>query len=179
MNIIERARIFATDRHAGQIRKGAAQEPYVTHPAEVAAFVANWGGSPEWIAAAWLHDTVEDCPPTSQAELEQLFGAEVAALVGELTDDKSLPKSERKALQVRNAAGKSSGAALIKIADKTCNIRSLRLSPPMDWSVARKIAYVEWACDVVAALPDLHGTALKVFNHEVRQTRDQLSDATF
>lgn len=178
MTLIERARVFATERHDGQIRKGAAAEPYITHPQEVAALVEKWGGEETWVAAAWLHDTVEDCPPTSVAELETLFGAEIAALVAELTDDKALPKAERKALQVKNAAKKSAGAAMIKIADKCCNIRALRVSAPAGWGLERKLAYVDWANAVVGALPDLHPVALEAFNDEVRFTRAALIDVT-
>lgn len=175
MNLIERARAFATQRHAGQTRNGAAQEPYITHPQAVAEMVAGWGGTPEWIAAAWLHDTVEDCPPTSLEELETLFGAEVSMMVAELTDDKSLPKAERKARQVLNARKKTPGAALIKIADKTCNVMSLRLSTPAHWTAERKRAYLDWACEVVDALPHQHPQALTVFRKEVRKTMDWLT----
>ena len=179
MSLIERARAFATERHAGQTRKGAAAEPYITHPAEVAACVATWGGPEHWVAAAWLHDTVEDCPPTSLAELEQLFGAEVARIVAELTDDKSRPKPERKARQVQSAPGKSRGAALIKIADKTCNVRALRLSAPADWPAERRHAYLDWASAVVHALPPVHAEALQAFHAEVQRTRAALGDAAF
>lgn len=175
MNLIERARAFATERHAGQTRKGAAQEPYITHPQAVAELVAGWGGTPEWIAAAWLHDTVEDCPPTNLEELQTLFGAEVSMIVAELTDDKSLPKPERKAQQVRNAGKKTPGAALIKIADKTCNVRTLRLSAPAHWTVQRSQAYLDWACEVVEALPHQPPQALSAFREELRKTQDWLT----
>lgn len=178
MTLIERARAFAMERHAGQTRKGAAAEPYDTHLAEVARLVADWGGQDGWIAAAWLHDTVEDCPPTSVAELDGLFGAEVAGLVAELTDDKSLPKPERKAAQVRLAAGKSPGAALIKIADKTSNVRALRLSTPQHWDTGRKLAYLDWACRVIDALPAGHDLSRAVFLEEVRQSRAAVLNAT-
>ena len=95
-DLINRAERFARVRHDGQFRKGKAQEPYTIHLEEVAALVARWSGSERAIAAAWLHDTVEDCPPTSVAELEAVFGKGVAGIVAELTDDKSLPKAARK-----------------------------------------------------------------------------------
>ena len=56
----------------------------------------NWGAQDNTIAAAWLHDTVEDYPPTSLEEIAALFGEDVASIVAELTDDKSLSKAERK-----------------------------------------------------------------------------------
>ena len=104
IDLINRAERFARVRHEGQFRKGKAQEPYTIHLEEVAALVERWSGSERAIAAAWLHDTVEDCPPTSVAELEALFGKEIAGIVAELTDDKSLPKAERKKQQILNAS---------------------------------------------------------------------------
>jgi (p)ppGpp synthase/HD superfamily hydrolase len=104
--LISRAERFARVRHEGQFRKGKAQEPYTINLEEVAALVERWSGSERAIAAAWLHDTVEDCPPTSVAELEALFGKEIAGIVAELTDDKSLPKAERKKQQILNAPKK-------------------------------------------------------------------------
>ena len=87
---IRLAEAFAREVHEGQFRKGAAQEPYAVHLEEVAELVRSYGGNETEICAAWLHDTVEDCPPTSFADLESRFGMEVANIVRELTDDKSL-----------------------------------------------------------------------------------------
>jgi (p)ppGpp synthase/HD superfamily hydrolase len=150
---IEDARAFAGTAHAGQIRKGAAGEPYVVHLEEVAVLVAGAGGTTEAVMAAWLHDTVEDCD-VALADLAARFGAGVAAIVAELTDDKTLPKAERKRMQVVHAPDKSATAALIKIADKLSNIRALAMSPPVDWTVERLLAYLDWAEEVVEALPD-------------------------
>ena len=61
-DLISRAERFARVRHEGQFRKGKAKEPYTNHLVEVAALVERWSGSESAIAAAWLHDTVEDCP---------------------------------------------------------------------------------------------------------------------
>ena len=113
-DLINRAERFARVRHEGQFRKGKAKEPYTNHLAEVAALVERWSGSESAIAAAWLHDTVEDCPPTSVTELESLFGKDVADIVAELTDDKSLPKADRKKLQIINAANKEQRGLLGK-----------------------------------------------------------------
>jgi len=70
---------------------------------------------------------------------------EVAKLVAEVTDDKSLPKAERKRLQVETMPRKSARAQFLKIADKTSNLRSLVSSPPAGWSKARLLEYIEWA----------------------------------
>jgi guanosine-3',5'-bis(diphosphate) 3'-pyrophosphohydrolase len=147
---VARAVDFAARKHRAQRRKGEAAEPYFNHLAEVAALVAEatGGGDPVVIVAALLHDTIEDTGTTA-AELEAEFGAEVARLVGEVTDDKSLPKAERKRLQVANAPHKSDRAKMIKIADKISNLRSLANSPPASWDLARKREYFDWARQVV------------------------------
>src|SRR5438094_760077 len=79
---------------------------------------ATRGDDAALIAAGLLHDTLEDTP-TKYEELETLFGGDVATLVAEVTDDKSLPKAERKRLQIETAASKSPRGRLLKIADKT------------------------------------------------------------
>jgi (p)ppGpp synthase/HD superfamily hydrolase len=168
------ARDFAREAHAGQTRKGAAQEPYAVHLEEVAAFVLSHGGSDIAVAAAWLHDTVEDCGVTPE-EIARRFGPQVAAVVAELTDDKSLPKPERKRLQLARAAGRSADAALVKIGDKTSNVGAIAASPPLHWDRARCLTYVDWAEAVVAALPGIHTTARTAFAAVARDTRNAVA----
>lgn len=145
--------MFAAQKHASQRRKGAAAEPYVNHLIEVAQLIA--GSSEELdtnlVMAGLLHDTIEDTG-TSAEELEKAFGSDIAGLVVELTDDKSLPKDVRKTLQVENAPRKSVRAQVIKLADKISNLRSLLASPPATWSPERKHEYFEWARRVVDGL---------------------------
>ena len=162
-DLIKRAEWFARERHAGQFRKGAAQEPYAVHLEEVAALTVKWGGSEEAIAAAWLHDTVEDCPPTSLSDLEVMFGNKVASVVGELTDDKSLAKADRKQLQLIYAPKKSPEAAIVKLADKSSNVGAIANSPPADWSLARRLEYIDWAAQVVGRLPTVLKEGLEEF----------------
>ena len=162
-DLINRAERFARVRHEGQFRKGKAQEPYTIHLEEVAALVERWSGSERAIAAAWLHDTVEDCPPTSLAELETLFSKEVADIVAELTDNKALPKASRKEQQIINAPKKSNEASLVKLADKTSNIGAIANSPPEHWSLERRIEYIGWANTVVGNLPFLPKEGLSEF----------------
>jgi (p)ppGpp synthase/HD superfamily hydrolase len=125
-----RAADAAARWHAHQRRKGAAKEPYINHLLEVASLVAEatHGNDPDLVVAALLHDAVEDqqVPPEMIA---REFGPKVAAIVGEVTDDKSLEKTERKRLQVETASKKSTQARLIKLADKTSNLRSIAISP--------------------------------------------------
>jgi (p)ppGpp synthase/HD superfamily hydrolase len=146
-----RAAVFAARAHAGQTRKGAAGEPYVNHVLEVAALLAEHGAPEAAILAALLHDTVEDTAVT-QAELEAAFGPEVASIVAEVTDDKTLPKETRKAHQVRHAPGKSAAAKMVKLADKTSNLRAILESPPSGWDHGRRVEYIGWAGRVVAGL---------------------------
>ena len=108
-------------------------------------------------------NTVEDCPPTSMAELEALFGKDVADIVAELTDDKSLPKAYRKKLQIINAAKKSKEACVVKLADKTSNIGAIANSPPEDWTLERRLEYIAWANTVVGQLPYLPKNGLNEF----------------
>ena len=72
-DLIKSAEIFARSRHAGQFRKGDAQEPYIVHVKEVTELVTAWGGSESATAAALLHDTVEDCPPTNLLRLSRIL----------------------------------------------------------------------------------------------------------
>lgn len=85
-SVIEGARAFALARHSGQTRKEVSETPYWKHLEEVASLVAGFGGDEEVVAAAWFHDTVEDCPPTSFAEIGAAFGPRVSAIVAEVTD---------------------------------------------------------------------------------------------
>jgi (p)ppGpp synthase/HD superfamily hydrolase len=148
--LIARAADFAARRHADQKRKGVAKEPYINHLTEVAGLLAEAtaGKDAELVAAGLLHDTLEDTQ-TEFEELSTLFGKDVAKLVSEVTDDKSLPKATRKRLQIAMVGKKSRRARLIKLADKTSNLRSLALSPPADWDSRRAQEYVSWSEKVI------------------------------
>ena len=165
LDLVTRAERFARLRHADQFRKGKTKEPYIVHLEEVALLVKKWRGSDETIAAAWLHDTVEDCPPTSIEELKLQFGTKVAGYVEELTDDKSLKKEKRKLLQISNASKKTPEAALIKLADKSSNILSIANSPPLGWSLQRRLEYIKWARTVVGELPRVISLAYNEFEN--------------
>jgi guanosine-3',5'-bis(diphosphate) 3'-pyrophosphohydrolase len=103
------------------------------------------------LIAAILHDTIEDTA-TTREEIESQFGANVLALVLEVTDDKSLPKQTRKQLQVEHAHHKSRSAKLLKIADKISNVGDIITFPPKDWSLERRQEYLLWTEKVVAGL---------------------------
>ena len=142
---------FAARAHAPQRRKGEAEEPYVNHLAEVALLVAEatQGADANLVIAAYLHDTIED-QEVKHETLVAEFGRDVADLVREVTDDKSLPKAERKRLQIEHARSASLRAKHLKLADKISNLNSILASPPADWSAERKREYFEWAAKVVA-----------------------------
>jgi hypothetical protein len=148
-----RAADTAARWHSNQRRKGIAQEPYVNHLLEVASLVteATGGTDPDAVIAALLHDAIEDQGVTSEM-LATEFGQQVADIVMEVTDDKTLPKGERKRRQIVAAPNKSREAKLIKLADKTSNLRAIATSPAADWSIERRLEYIEWAKSVVAGL---------------------------
>jgi (p)ppGpp synthase/HD superfamily hydrolase len=148
--LFARALDFAARKHVHQRRKGELAEPYVNHLSDVARLLseATKGEDIGVVIAGLLHDTIEDTD-TTFAELAKEFGPEVAELVSEVTDDKTLPKSERKRLQVETAPHKSPRARMIKLADKTSNLHSMIASPPKDWSSQHKREYIEWASRVV------------------------------
>ncbi|MBI1723521.1 MAG: bifunctional (p)ppGpp synthetase/guanosine-3',5'-bis(diphosphate) 3'-pyrophosphohydrolase [Gemmatimonadetes bacterium] len=141
---------FSAERHRDQRRKGASRAPYINHPIEVAHLLARVGEVTDLttLLAAILHDTIEDTGTTGE-ELEARFGREVRLLVEEMTDDKRLPKEERKRLQIAHAARASPRAKLIKLADKICNVRDVTHTPPSDWSHERRVAYLDWTEAVV------------------------------
>jgi len=143
---------YAAEKHAGQKRKGRAGEPYVNHLIEVAHLVSTVAPEDtDLVIAALLHDTIEDTGVTA-AELVERFGQDVADLVVELTDDKSLPKAERKRLQIEHAPKLSTRAQIIKLADKISNLRAILSSPPANWDYKRKRDYFEWGKRVVEGL---------------------------
>ena len=150
--LILRAFVFAAGKHRTQKRKDVDETPYLNHLVAVTHALTEVGvGDLPTLIAAVLHDTIEDTDTTA-GELEQHFGAEVRDLVLEMTDDMSLPKKERKRLQIVNAPHASPKAKLIKLADKTANLEDLLTLPPVGWSPDRKREYYDWSAQVVRHL---------------------------
>ncbi len=172
-----RAIAFAARKHRDQRRKDPDATPYINHPIAVADMLANEAGVEDEavLIAAVLHDTIEDTETTSD-ELCALFGDEVAGIVRELTDDKALPKAERKRLQVTHAAQVSPRARLVKLADKTCNLRDLLASPPTSWTVERVLEYFAWAKAVVDNVRGTHAILEALFD-EAHARREHLPAA--
>jgi guanosine-3',5'-bis(diphosphate) 3'-pyrophosphohydrolase len=166
------AATYAAEKHRDQRRKDAVAAPYINHPLAVASVLASDGGVTDvnLLMAALLHDTVEDTS-TSSDELTESFGSDVSYLVGEVTDDKSLPKAERKQLQIDNSPGKSERAKQLKIADKICNLRDINASSPSSWGTDRKVEYLEWAARVVDGCRGVNPKLDKLFDEELIRAR--------
>ena len=140
--------------HVHQRRKGPAAEPYINHLVEVALLVADATGGKDTnlVIAALLHDAIEDCEVPRDL-IAKTFGQDVASLVEEVTDDKSLPKAVRKDEQVKTAATKSPRAKILKLADKVSNLRAIAASAPSNWSVKRTLEYVRWSATKQPHMP--------------------------
>ena len=163
------AATFAAERHRDQRRKGKDASPYINHPLALASLLAERGErDPTLLMAALLHDTVEDTATTFE-DIERSFGREVADIVREVTDDKTLTKAERKRLQIEHAAFLSRRAMLVKLADKICNLRDVVVSPPADWSQQRKHEYFDWAKDVVDRMRGVHPDLEATFDREYQR----------
>jgi GTP diphosphokinase / guanosine-3',5'-bis(diphosphate) 3'-diphosphatase len=148
--LILKAAEFAARKHRDQRRKDKSASPYINHPIALAEVLSRVGGitSPEVLAAALLHDTLEDTK-TSRAELKRAFGPNITKIVEEVTDNKRLPKQRRKELQVEHAAHSSKSAKLVKLADKISNLSDMATNPPAGWSLQRKREYFDWAKRVI------------------------------
>ena len=155
--LLLKALAFAAHKHRDQRRKDPQASPYINHPIALANALVNEAGitDTEVLCAALLHDTVEDTATTHE-ELVDAFGSRVARMVAEVTDDKRLPKQERKRLQIEHAPHLSEGAKLVKLADKICNLRDVAEHPPAKWDLARRRDYFEWAKRVVDGLRGIH-----------------------
>ena len=176
--MILKAADFAARRHRDQRRKGAGQSPYINHPLRVAHLIAEVGGvdDAEIIAAALLHDTVEDTD-TRPEEIAQLFGERVRELVMEVSDDKGLDFKARKRLQIEHAPGLSPGAVLIKLADKISNIRDIIDAPPEGWSVERRARYLDWAEAVIDGCRQCNPALESLFRDTLAEGRQALAGA--
>ncbi len=163
-SLLIRAIEFAARKHRLQRRKDRDASPYINHPIALMSVLCVEAGVLDAciLAAAALHDTVEDTE-TTLTELDAEFGPQIARIVAEMTDDKALPKAERKRLQIERAAHKSREAAFVKLADKICNQRDMDSSPPANWDIARRRDYFKWAKAVVGGLPRVNAKLEALF----------------
>lgn len=170
---------FAAGKHRDQRRKDVEASPYINHPIEVAELVSRVGGIGDLVTlqAAILHDTVEDTHTTPE-ELESEFGPEVRGVVEEVTDDKRLPKAERKRLQIEHAPHLSERARVIKLADKISNVRAVVQAPPADWSMERRREYLGWSEKVAIGLRGCNPALEELFFLLLQDGRRTLAGAT-
>lgn len=170
-----KAASFSAKKHRYQKRKGDDAEPYINHPLEVVNLLVNVGKIEEVdvLTAAVLHDTIEDTD-TSKEEITELFGENVCRMVLEVTDDKSLPKAERKQKQVEHAPHLSLGAKQIKLGDKISNITDVMNDPPAGWSKERRREYIEWGENVVAGLRGANPALESRFDELVKEAKEKI-----
>jgi guanosine-3',5'-bis(diphosphate) 3'-pyrophosphohydrolase len=167
---------LAAEAHRHQRRKDAAATPYINHPISLLHILGIEAGvtDSDVLCAAALHDYLEDCcgqkdlPSIEEgrATLSIRFGTDVLTYVDAVTDDKSLPKEERKQLQIEHAAQAPLGARLIKLADKIANLRDITASPPAGWSLTRRQEYFDWAKHVVDRIRGTHAHLESLFDAE-------------
>ena len=120
--MIQKAALFAAKAHEGMMRKGS-RIPYIYHPMEVALIVAQLTNDPEVIAAAYLHDVLEDTSVTPE-ELGAAFGSRVLSFVQAESEDKSLSWKERKASTIAHLKQASYEVKILTLGDKLSNMRS-------------------------------------------------------
>ena len=173
--LILKAAHFAAEKHRDQRRKDKNASPYIIHPISVALAITQIGGvdDPETLAAALLHDTLEDTETTPE-ELEAEFGKKVCEYVLDVSDDKTLPKDERKRRQIEHAKKISKGAALIKLGDKISNVTDVINSPPEDWDINRRKEYLDWAEKVIENCPKVNDRMENKFKEIIKQGREAL-----
>ncbi|MDY0277623.1 MAG: bifunctional (p)ppGpp synthetase/guanosine-3',5'-bis(diphosphate) 3'-pyrophosphohydrolase [Acholeplasma sp.] len=132
VKLIEQAYLFSREKHQGQMRRSG--EPYITHPVAVAIILANLGAGPNTLAAALLHDVVEDTEVTLN-ELAKIFGKDIASIVDGVTKLSKISFSTNEQSQADNhqkmllAMAKDIRVILIKIADRLHNMRTLNSMP--------------------------------------------------
>lgn len=137
MDIVTKAKEFASEVHKDHVRNDEVKTPYIFHLEEVAELIKESGGSDLEIAAGWLHDTVEDTQTTIE-DIFREFGKEIGDIVEGVTDLLEwlpLPLEERKAKQAERVAVESSSIRRVKLADQTSNVRIVGLANdnfPMD-----------------------------------------------
>jgi GTP diphosphokinase / guanosine-3',5'-bis(diphosphate) 3'-diphosphatase len=176
MKKILEAAFFAARKHTHQRRKNIEDIPYINHPLEVAHLLTSVGGisDEDIICAALLHDTIEDTG-TRPSEIETRFGVTVVGYVLEVSDNKELPKAERKKLQVTHAGSLSKGATVIKLADRISNLRSIASEPPKGWPAQRQLEYFKWSKEVFEQLPQANTILEELFRKEYTEGLEKVT----
>ncbi len=165
---------FASQKHRTQRRKDDVT-PYINHPLHVALLLSDVAGVTDSgiLAAAVLHDTVEDTDATV-GEVAAHFGERIAKLVFEVTDDDTMHYRERKQYEIDHAPQLSDDATLIKVADRTSNVMDLVEAPAVGWDVQRRQQYLRWAEMVVNNCRPVNGALATNFAEVAERVRQQL-----
>jgi len=165
LRLLLKALSFAAYKHRDQRRKDVNASPYINHPISLANILCNQGHVTdiETICGALLHDTVEDTDTTA-AELEGEFGKVISDIVMAVSDDTSLPRDERKQLQIVHAAELTDKAKMVKLADKISNLHDVAHNPPKGWELERRQQYFDWAKAVVDQIRGTHADLEKLFD---------------
>lgn len=174
LKIFLKALNFSAEQHKLQKRKGDNGVPYINHPIQVVALLSEYESETNYklLTAAILHDVIEDTT-VNKNDVKRYFGDEVANLVSEVTDNMLLPKQIRKSMQVKKAGDLSREAKLIKIADKTCNLKDI-VNLGDTWDVKRKKAYFEWAKKVVDQCRGVNSQLEEYFDKVYREGKEEL-----
>jgi guanosine-3',5'-bis(diphosphate) 3'-pyrophosphohydrolase len=146
---------FSAEKHKLQVKSNAKKTPYIIHPLEVADHVARIGGvyDKDVLIAALLHDVLDDTA-TTEKEISNLYGNNVASYVVEMTTTKGISLKEQKKEQIRSAFHQTPSVAIIKLSDKLSNLETLAKNPPSNWSRDRIDQYFQWAQSVIENLPE-------------------------
>jgi GTP diphosphokinase / guanosine-3',5'-bis(diphosphate) 3'-diphosphatase len=168
---------YAAEMHWEDRRKGEADTPYINHPIPVAEQLAarGLGADAELLMAAVLHDVIEDTDATAE-DLRRRFGARVAAIVQEVSDDKTLEKMVRRQRTVETVGAKSREARLIKLSDLIANVHDVAHHPPQ-WTLERKLNYLLWAERVGGAVAGTHAELEAMLSREIAEARALLAPA--
>lgn len=174
VRLVKNAVQFARDRHAGQTRADGVT-PYILHPEAVINVLRRHGESdPNVLAAAALHDVLEDTP-TREEEIRQRFGDDVADLVVELTDNPNLKGAAKKQDTLERILRARPGAQKVKLADKISNLRDALTSPPGDWGAPGLKLYSDSAERLAEGLLRVHPELAHELLELVQRARKKLA----
>jgi len=172
--VIPRAAEFARAAHGGiDQRRKYSKEPYIVHPEAVARLVSTVTDDAPTIAAAWLHDVVEDTPVTIE-QVEEEFGSDIARLVADLTDVSRKSdgnRAHRKAIDREHTARADPRAKTVKLADVIHNLGDIvNLAP--DFAPV----YLEEKVLLLAVLTEGHPDLFRQASERIEDSKRQIAD---
>lgn len=176
--LVPRANQYARKAHEGMgfITACGYDRPQLEHLQEVADLVWASGGSETEVAAAWLHDSVEDTSVTLE-DIRREFGEGVMELVHELTDPEEIrhfPTAERKQKQAERISGESENARRIKLADQTSNVRCVTVDPKATWTLEGRKNYALGAKQIADRCKGISAVLDEAFDREYLRAEEVL-----